>query len=120
MRLPSRRTFWLSAATFLLAIVACAWFFGPRSRVTQENFDRIFEGMSELQVEAMLGRAEPLQERTSWNSISVLHWKDGPSWILVIFRDGEVAGKRMQMATTRERLTWYAKKGAKRIGVEWQ
>jgi len=41
MRLPSRRTFWLRAATLLVAIVVCGWFLVPRSRVTQENLDLI-------------------------------------------------------------------------------
>jgi hypothetical protein len=42
--IPSRRTFWLSGAALLVAIVACEWFFMPRSRITRENYDRIEEG----------------------------------------------------------------------------
>jgi hypothetical protein len=52
MRLPSRRTFWLSAATLLVAIVVCGWFIIPHSRINHENFDRIQTGRtpSELRV----------------------------------------------------------------------
>ena len=39
MRFLSRRTFWLSTAIALLAIVV--WFLAPRSRINQESFDRV-------------------------------------------------------------------------------
>src|SRR5438132_14380014 len=46
MRLHRRRSLWLSAA-LLLAVVAGAWLLVPRSRITQANYDRIQEGMSD-------------------------------------------------------------------------
>src|SRR5207302_1680192 len=54
MGLPRRRTFWFSAA-LLLAVVVGSWLFMPQSRVTQENFDRLRDGMTLEEVVAILG-----------------------------------------------------------------
>jgi hypothetical protein len=65
MRMPSRRTFWLSAATLLVAVVASAWVVMPRSRITQANFDRIQKGMTRAEVKRILGPPSYVQGRNA-------------------------------------------------------
>jgi hypothetical protein len=128
MQIPSRRTFWLSAATLLVAIVVGAWFLVPPSRINRENFERIQAGMSESQVTAILG--QPRLVRINGVPILVPNgdhgykpyparmWGDGPSWIFVAFGgDNKVYGKDVHFATSWETLKWHAKKCAAKIGV---
>lgn len=78
---------WLLPLLVALAIAAC-------SKVTQENFAKIEEGMSEQQVIALLG------EPTESNSVNVLgvsgtssRWVSGDAVINVRFVNGKVALK---------------------------
>src|ERR1700687_3392576 len=99
MRLPRRRTLWLSAA-LLLAVVVGAWLLVPRSRITQANFDRIHEGMRVEEVFAILGECETVLDiRTNAGRISLVSWYDGTTRIDVDICDGEVAASRIDVAT---------------------
>ena len=126
MHLPRLRTLWFSAA-LLLAVVAGAWLLVPRSRITQANYDRIQEGMSDADVNAILGyTSEKIiphvragDEVIIVEIIIVNVWRDGPNKIVVGFANRKVRGKEPHFATLRETLTWYAKKGAAKIGVKW-
>lgn len=78
---------WLVPLLVALAIAAC-------SKVTQENFAKIQEGMSEQEVIALLGAP------TESNSVTVLgvsgtssRWVDGDAVISVRFVNGKVALK---------------------------
>jgi hypothetical protein len=80
------RTLLLALALALLA--AC-------SKVTQENFAKVQEGMSEQEVIALLG------EPTESNSVNVLgisgttsRWASGDAEIVIRFVNGQVALKR--------------------------
>jgi hypothetical protein len=118
MRLPSRRTFWLSAATLMAAIVVAGWFLVPRSRVTRENYNRIKEGMSESEVTEILGQPEPLS--VSGRGL-IRFWRNGPSEVIVDFDESDkLYRKQGHLATAWETLEWYAKKGAEKIGITWQ
>jgi hypothetical protein len=77
---------WLIGAALLL-LVAC-------SKVTQENFSKIQDGMSEQEVAALLGAP------TESNSVNVLgvsgtssRWVSGDAVISVRFVNGKVALK---------------------------
>ena len=121
MRLLTRRTLRICAAVLLGIVVLGAWFLLPRSRITQENFDRIQKGMTYDDVSAILGDPTPLLANPlvsgSWEEA----WSDGPSTIHVNFKtfNGQVVGKALHLATAWETLTWYAKKGAAKAGVKW-
>jgi uncharacterized protein YcfL len=78
---------WLVALLAAFIIVAC-------SKVTQENFAKIQDGMSEQEVIALLGAP------TESNSVTVLgvsgtssRWVDGDAVISVRFVNGKVALK---------------------------
>ena len=78
---------WLLALLVALAVAAC-------SKVTQQNFAKIEEGMSEQEVIAILGAP------TESNSINVLgvsgtssRWVSGDAVISVRFVNGKVALK---------------------------
>jgi hypothetical protein len=90
----------LLALTMALLIAAC-------SNVTQENFSKIQDGMSEQEVTAILGKP------TESNSMSVLgvsgtssRWVSGDAVISVRFVGGKVALKSFDKAGTQ------TKKGA--------
>jgi hypothetical protein len=88
------------------------------SPVTQANFDRIKEGMSDDEVTAIFGSAVPELTSTR-NATLIARWKNGPSFIAVDFRYGVVTRKSGRILTTWQTLQWYAKKGAAKIGVKW-
>jgi hypothetical protein len=82
MRLPRRRTLWLSAA-LLLVVVVGAWLLVPRTRLTQENFERIHDRMSKTEVRAILGENDQAFPGEMWEARM---WQDGgPNWIVVNF-----------------------------------
>lgn len=67
------------------------------SKVTKENFDKIKTGMTEAEVEAILGKAtDSGGASASLPGMSVSGtmkvWKDGDKKIMVTFSDGKVAG----------------------------
>ena len=79
---------WLAAALAALILASCA-------KITQDNFSRIQEGMSEQEVIAILG------EPTESNSVNVLgvsgtasRWVGGDAEITIRFVNGKVALKR--------------------------
>jgi hypothetical protein len=79
---------WLAAALAALLLASCA-------KITQDNFSRIQEGMSEQEVIAILG------EPTESNSVNVLgvsgtsaRWVGGDAEITIRFVNGKVALKR--------------------------
>jgi uncharacterized protein DUF3862 len=80
----------LGAAILLLCLAACG------SRLNQENFDKIREGMSQKEVREILG--EPVDA----SGASVLGvsggeavWKDDKTTISVHFLNGKVVSKRI-------------------------
>lgn len=79
---------WPAAALAALLLASCA-------KITQDNFSRIQEGMSEQEVIAILG------EPTESNSVNVLgvsgtsaRWVGGDAEITIRFVNGKVALKR--------------------------
>jgi hypothetical protein len=80
----------LGAAFLVLCLVACG------SRLNQENFDNIHEGMSQKEVREILG--EPVD--ASGRSVLGLSggeavWKDDKTTITVHFLNDKVVSKRM-------------------------
>jgi hypothetical protein len=118
MRIP----FWASAAVLLLGLIAIAYLLSPRSRINQANFDLIYVGMDETEVEQILGTPEGRMEAGGSHSVylSVWHWTDGPNSITVVF-DGKsrVRSKRTHLATAWETATWHVKLAAKKVGINW-
>src|ERR1700687_2430868 len=121
MRLPRRRTLWLSAALVLAVVVGVSWWLVARSRITQENFERIQNGMTYDEVTGILGKPTPLLGSGHVSGTWDEGWGDGPSDIIVEFKtsNGKVVATKLHLATVSETLIWYSKKGAKKIGVKW-
>jgi hypothetical protein len=90
-------------------------------RVTQENFDRISDGMSRAEVEAILGppgdstSEPPSQLYPSLKSLG-LDWDADTAWVSIGFDDsGGVVRKRFYSMSRREQgpldnLLWRAKR----------
>ena len=83
----------------LLALLAAALFVVACSKVNQENFLKVQEGMSEEEVISLLGRP------TESNSVNVLgvsgtasRWVAGDTEITVRFVNGKVAFKSFDKA----------------------
>jgi len=83
----------------LLALIATALFVAACSKVNQENFLKVQEGMSEEEVISLLGRP------TESNSVNVLgvsgtasRWVAGDTAITVRFVNGKVAFKSFDKA----------------------
>jgi hypothetical protein len=109
-KLLKRWYVWLGLLLVLGLAASVALICSGRGRITQANFDRIQEGMSVGEIRDMLGAPD----------FHFWDWNDGPNSISVSFDDqGLVKGKRIHLATTWETLKWHAKKGAAKIGVNW-
>src|SRR5437868_14124913 len=126
MRLPKRGTFWIAVA-MLLAVVVGAWFLVPRSRITPANFDRIEEGMTKIELRAVLGPPDEevrlvgyvVLASTHFDTLHYLKWLKGPSYITVHFNDEDrVIGKKIRMASPWEEMRWYVERGAIKIGLK--
>ena len=92
------------AGLVLAAVLACAG--GCEKKVTQENFERIAEGMSQREVEKILGKGEKEEgavgtgfDRSGFSTeskpppMSVYHWKEGSKEIVITLKDGKVLTK---------------------------
>jgi hypothetical protein len=89
-------------------------FCAPTAGVTRRNFDRIQDGMTKQEVQAILG-VEPLWgfgSLRAFREVAYLDrqlppWESGKPCIVVSFWDGRVDGKRMLTypRTWKERLT---------------
>jgi hypothetical protein len=122
MRLPRRRTIWLSAALLLAVSVGLAWLLVPRSRITQANFDLIRDGMSIEEVTAILGAdaSERFILYPAGDRYDERVWISGANWIAATFdRRGALFDKQIRMATPWQTVTWYAQMIAEKIGVKW-
>jgi hypothetical protein len=138
MRIPSRRTFWLTAA-LLLAVFGVCLFIPPR-RITYAKFWQIKQGMSPEEVKAILGNQfqvlfksdmslEEVKAMLGNHFLQVLHikdedlilnqlvlqWSDGPDWIYIEFRNDKTVQRQIHVADRWETVKWHAK----RIGITW-
>ena len=110
MQFPSRRTFWVSAATWILVLVVGAWFLMPPSKLNQANFDKISDGMTEEEVTAILGQPEHKVEGVIIGiegAATLAFWSNGLDRISIVFRKGKVLEKHLELATAREKLKWH-------------
>jgi predicted Zn finger-like uncharacterized protein len=96
----------VGAFVLMLGCLGCGgsllWIYGPfANKVTQENFNKIQNGMSEAEVKAILG--EPHDRQVPANGRSVLSWKNGNNAIAVTIHNGKVAGKSGAFIKTKRR-----------------
>jgi len=120
-KLLKRWYVWLGLVLLLGLAGGVALICSGRGRITQANFDLIQEGMTEEQVIAIVG---PANDRSSGPGLAggklvTLHWRNGPSVIIVLFEDARVETKSGHVLSTFETLQWYAKEGAAKIGINW-
>jgi hypothetical protein len=121
MRLPRRRTLWLSAA--LVLVIGGVWFFAFfESRISHASFRRIYPGMSYEQVEAILGKGVETKDDTWFEDLverTMMEWHEGPNWIRIRFVNGKAEYRELHVISAWETIIWYAKKGAAKFGVKW-
>jgi hypothetical protein len=132
MRIPSRRTFWLTGA--LLLAVFGVWLFIPQRRITYAKFWQIKRDMSQEEVKAILGNQFQVvmklditpEELEAINRFKipdeeliinrlVLQWSDGPDWIMIEFWNDKTLQRLIHVADTWETVKWHAE----RIGITW-
>jgi hypothetical protein len=128
MRKLLRRWYvWLGLVLLLGLAGSVALVCSDRGRITLANFDRIHEGMTLENVEAILGASESwgwrrlhkVEDPIDDGLIEDHGWRGGPNWMQVGFVDDRVHDKQIYLPTALETLRWYAKKGAAKIGVKW-
>jgi hypothetical protein len=122
-KLPKRWYIWLGLVLLLGLAGSVALICSGRGRITQASFDRIQDGMVQSEVTQILGEDDGGE--FAGGAVSLYwenwHWNDGPNSITVRFNgNGHVTGKWIHLATVWETVTWYAKKGAAKIGVKWE
>jgi hypothetical protein len=120
-KLLKRWYVWLGLVLLLGLAGSVALICSRQSRITQASFDRIQDGMSQEEVEAILASPGRVLGTTIGDDglRIIFSWGDGPNSIHVLFRNGKSLYRTVHIATVRETLQWYAKKGAAKIGVKW-
>jgi len=87
----------LGVAILLLCLAACG------SRLNQENFDKIHEGMSPKEVQEILGAPANTEGRSFLGlSSGEAVWKDDKATITVHFLNDKVVSKRMAPTEKKE------------------
>jgi len=108
--LLKRWWFWLVLLLLLGLSGSAVLIYANPSRITQENLDRIQNGMTLSEVEQILGKPSLMREGVQ------AVWRNGPNLIVVEFNDDyEVSWKGGDFSTSLETLQWYAR----RIGINW-
>jgi hypothetical protein len=115
---------WLVLFFLLMGIAESASLIYRRHhRLTQENFDRIQEGMAKDDVVDILGLDYEYRK-----SVDVEHgdvewcsWFDGPDCIHLRFFKGKLAYvSAMYCATPSKAMKWYLRRGLEKIGICWE
>ena len=114
---------WLGLVLLLGFAGSVALICSSQGRITQANVDRINADMTQEEVTAILGdpgRAIVVGfARDPLRPVQGLCWEDGRNSIIVYFENGHVLSMTPHFATSWETLQWYARKGAAKIGVNW-
>jgi hypothetical protein len=133
-KLLKRWYIWLGLVLLLGLAGSVMLILANPSRITQANLDRIHEGMSLEQVQAILGKGQCAEMSSgSFFIRGIRHsdipemprrwerwqWDSGQAYVSVIFTGGGVREKRISFRTLSGTMKWYAKKGAEKIGVKW-
>ena len=85
---PSRL---LSALAIALLLVACG------SRISQENFNRITDGMAYADVVKILGQPKSSESRGALGiTAGTAKWKDGAHQITIVFVNDKVTSKALR------------------------
>jgi hypothetical protein len=90
MSLASKLRLAVLAAGCLVFVAGC------ENKVTKDNYDQIEVGMTEAQVEAILGEGEDTVDAEAGipdASFKMKTWTHGNSSIVIMFQDGKVATK---------------------------
>ena len=90
-----------------LAVVLCLLLTGCKSKVTKANYDKVANGMSQEEVEKLLGKGEKQSGSNTGAAVGLAlptpptvgggdeyKWESGNNEIYVTFRDGKVVHKR--------------------------
>jgi hypothetical protein len=97
---------WLALVLLLGLAGSTALIYSGQSRITQENFDRIHNGMSLAEVEAILG-----EHNSDWSiahaPVDMHGWRSGPNLIAIYFKDDKVEMKDARFATALDSVKWH-------------
>jgi hypothetical protein len=95
-KLLKRWYVWLGLLLLLGLTGSAALIYVNSSRITRANWDRIQEGMSEKEVEKILGQSARQEAQSAGKlTVKVVIWDEGEDQIHVDFMNGEAVGKRM-------------------------
>ena len=104
---------WLAVLLLAGLTASGALMYSSRSPINQENFDRICEGMTREEVEAILGGYASFAE--GFRSVETRLWLDGPSRISVSFNEGKMYDKDIQLASVWEWVKWHARNAFQKL-----
>jgi hypothetical protein len=74
----------VAAVVFMVAVPGCG------SKVTQENYAKIHSGMTQGEVQSILGKPTATESSSGLMSGSKMDWNDGDKSISVVFLDDKV------------------------------
>jgi hypothetical protein len=82
--------------TFFLALAMCVFVIGCGSKVTSENFMKVKDGMSESDVNGLLGSPTKTEEKdmAPFGKVKVAEWKSGNNEVTIMYKDGKVVGQK--------------------------
>ena len=88
----------ITRLALILSLTCCVILSGcGGSSVTKSNYDKITNGMTQAQVEAILGKGQEQSAAVAMPGVAMSAkqevWKDGDKSIMVVFTNGKVSGK---------------------------
>jgi hypothetical protein len=110
-KLLKRWYVWLALLLLLGLSGSAALIYSSQSRISQANFDRIQNGMTEDEVTEIIGEPDGQVPTT----VKALAYSNGPNYIVLVFHYRKVHEKEIHLANAWETLEWRAKNGWRKI-----
>ena len=95
-----------------------------RSRVTQESLESIREGMTLEEAEKVLGKVTEYHDSCTMMQEGLIfpvdlgYWRDGPSLIILTFKEGKVLDKEDYLESAQAHVRWHIRQALSKIGID--
>jgi hypothetical protein len=125
MRMLFKRWYvWLVLFLLLGLPASTLTIYFSRNRVTQESFESIREGMTLEEAEKVLGKVTEYYDSVTRIEggerfpVEQGYWRDGPSLIILTFKEGKVLDKEAYLESAQEHVRWHVRQALAKIGID--
>ena len=125
MRMLFKRWYvWLVLFLLLGLPASTLTIYFSRNRVTQESFESIREGMTLEEAEKVLGKVTEYYDSVTRIEggerfpVEQGYWRDGPSLIILTFKEGKVLDKEAYLESAQVHVRWHIRQALSKIGID--